>query len=592
MSKPSKLAEVLTLAKIQSMADAKTFARGKAYFHDGTVSRLEEYEGGVRASVRGTDRYRVNLAVRENGKLSHECSCPVGDGGVFCKHGVAVALSWLENTGEEVFHREETVPEKPRKKRKTYAEVVREYVATLDPDTLRALLLDAVDRDRALRDRLLLAARAATAPDLPSMKTAVRQATRITRMLDWRDAAAYSQGLMSLAEMLRQRLEGPDAAQVVELSELAIAGAEKSLDQIDDSGGGVMPAILELASIHLEACNLTAPDPVALAERLFNLQKDGVWDTFYRVLPAYTEPLGEAGVQRYRELVERAWGALPVLAPSNRRRYSFDSKRRRLEYAIASLAELDGDVDALIRAYAKDLSSSYRFLMLAQLCAKHDRPDEALAWAERGVEESRDELEPRLLEFCVDAYLRRSEFDKADALAWRRFEIAPSAEAFCVLLKVAAATGRHDETRERALAYLWAMVCKEEGVAKPKIGVWQRSTRTELVRIFLDGKENDAAWEAFVGGLVGTRLWPEMAAIRGETHPHDAIALYHRLLTIAVANGANNSARYDEAVEIVRAIGALRAKLGEQAEFTVELGEIRMTHRAKRSFIKLLATLS
>jgi hypothetical protein len=170
--------------------------------------------------------------------------------------------------------------------------------------------------------------------------------------------------------------------------------------------------------------------------------------------------------------------------------------------------------------------------------------------------------------------------------------MAPSAEAFCVLLKVAAATGRHDETRERALAYLWATVCKEEGVAKPKLGVWQRSTRTELVRIFLDGKENDAAWEVFVGGLVGTRLWPEMAAIRGETHPHDAIALYHRLLTIAVANGANNSARYDEAVEIVRAIGALRAKLGERAEFTVELGEIRMTHRAKRSFIKLLATLS
>ncbi|WP_258194147.1 hypothetical protein [Paraburkholderia sp. BL25I1N1] len=44
---------------------------------------------------------------------------------------------------------------------------------------MRDLLLEAVERDMALRDKLLFAARAANASDLPSMKTAVRQATRI-----------------------------------------------------------------------------------------------------------------------------------------------------------------------------------------------------------------------------------------------------------------------------------------------------------------------------------------------------------------------------------------------------------------------------
>ncbi|MDX6012462.1 hypothetical protein [Cupriavidus necator] len=85
---------------------------------------------------------------------------------------------------------------------------------------------------------------------------------------------------MSLADVLRQRLAGPHAAQVVELSELAIAGAEKSLEQIDDSGGGVMPAILALASVHLDACKQTGPDPMKLAEQLFRLQAEGGWDTF------------------------------------------------------------------------------------------------------------------------------------------------------------------------------------------------------------------------------------------------------------------------------------------------------------------------
>lgn len=222
MSQSANLSDALTLAAVQSLADAKSFARGKAYFHDGVVSRLEERDGAVHASVRGTHRYRVELAVDENGELAYDCNCPVGDDGVFCKHAVAVALCWLENSGEEVFHAEEAAPGKPRKKRKTYEEVIREYVATLDKDALQDWLLEAIERDLKLRDKLLFAARAAGASDLPGMKAAVRQATRISRPLGWREAGAYGDGLMSLADMLRQRLSGPHAAQVVELSELAI----------------------------------------------------------------------------------------------------------------------------------------------------------------------------------------------------------------------------------------------------------------------------------------------------------------------------------------------------------------------------------
>ncbi|WP_243856392.1 hypothetical protein [Paraburkholderia sp. BL6665CI2N2] len=78
-----------------------------------------------------------------------------------------------------MFHADESEPTKPRKKRKTYEEQIREYVATLNAGAVRDLLLEAVERDMALRDKLLFAARAANASDLPSMNTAVRQATRI-----------------------------------------------------------------------------------------------------------------------------------------------------------------------------------------------------------------------------------------------------------------------------------------------------------------------------------------------------------------------------------------------------------------------------
>jgi uncharacterized Zn finger protein len=163
MPRHSLLRDVINLAEIQSMAGPKTFARGKAYFHEGVVSRLDERDGVLHASVQGTHRYSVELGVGDGGELTYECDCPVGEDGIFCKHAVAVALSWLENTGEEVFHADESEPAKPRKKRKTYEELIREYVATLDEGAVRDLLLEATECDMTLRDKLLFAARAANA---------------------------------------------------------------------------------------------------------------------------------------------------------------------------------------------------------------------------------------------------------------------------------------------------------------------------------------------------------------------------------------------------------------------------------------------
>jgi hypothetical protein len=590
MPPTTQLSDVLTLSAIESLADRKTFARGKAYFHEGTVSRLEQSGDDVRANVQGTQRYCIELGVGGDGELTYECDCPVGEDGIFCKHAVAVALSWLENACEEVFHADEIERVKPGRKRKTYEEQIREYVATLSDDALRALVLEAAERDMALRDKLLFAARAANASDLPSMKTAVRQATSISRPLEWREASAYGDGLMSLAAMLRERLAGPHAAQVVELTEIAIAGAEKSLEQIDDSGGGVMPAIQELAAVHLDACIQTRPDPAKLAERLFSLQTDGVWDTFYNVLPAYATPLGEVGLSRYRKLVESRWDELPELLPSTEYQRSSDSRRMRLEHAIASLAELDGDIDTLIRIRSKDLSSPYRFLQVAELCAKHGRHDDGLSWAERGLMASGKQPDARLLDFCITEYLRRREFAKADEYGWRRFQLRPTAEAFKALLGVAKATGTSDSTRERALQHLWSLVENEESTTKEKRSFWQTPTRTELVKVFVAEHDNDSAWDAFRGGPVTIGMWSTVAAVRGRTHPLDAIEVYYRLLPIALENGARN-ARYDEAFDIVRAIKRLRSDLGDDGKFADELESIKQAYRAKRNFIKLLATL-
>ncbi|WP_061167583.1 SWIM zinc finger family protein [Caballeronia hypogeia] len=591
MTSKTQLSDVLTLDEVQSLADIKTFARGRAYFHDGAVSRLDERDGVLRASVNGTSAYSVEFKVGRDDELAFACDCPVGQKGTLCKHLVAVALSWLESSDAVVSNLDDIVPMRAGKRRKTSEEVIGEYVATLSDEAMRELLLDAVERDMVLRDKLLFAARAASADDLPSMKAAVRDATRIGRPLDWRESGAYGDGLFSLADALRQRLQGAAASQVVELAELAIAGVEKSLEQIDDSNGGVMPGILQLAAVHLEACKQTSPDPVKLADRLFRYQSEGAWDTFYDVLPKYAEPLGERGMRRYRALVEEAWRQFPSLLPKDGLRRSFDGNRTRIEHAAISLAEFDGDLDEQVAIRQKDLSAPYRYLLIAEICAQNGRYDEGLDWARQGLAAFK-EPDRRLLDFCVTEYLRRGDSVDANLYAWVRFEQRLDAEGFAALMEVARATHSVDQARERAFSLLWALVEKEEASAAASKSVWYHPrSRTAIVEIFLASKDYENAWQAFAGGAVATNLWATMASIRAKTHPRDAIALYHRLLPIAADQGTRK-ARYDEALSIVRKIRSLRTELGEQIEFAKELEVIRDAYSAKRNFMKLLATLS
>jgi uncharacterized Zn finger protein len=65
----SDLTDILTLHAIQELADTRTFARGKAYFHDGAVGLLDADEYEVRASVQGTQRYSLRLAAGSDGEL-------------------------------------------------------------------------------------------------------------------------------------------------------------------------------------------------------------------------------------------------------------------------------------------------------------------------------------------------------------------------------------------------------------------------------------------------------------------------------------------------------------------------------------------
>lgn len=463
---------------------------------------------------------------------------------------------------------------------------IEAYLQGLDAVALRKLVLDASRRDDTLRDKLLMAATVAGSSGLSALREVVGQATRTNGFIEYREAGGYANRLEDLAELLLQRIaDGPP--ELIDVIEEAIALAEEALQHIDDSDAEVMPAIFELRKIHLAACKVLHPDPVALAGRLYGFQMDGKWDTFDEVLPDYAEALGEKGLAEYRHRVEREWLALPILGPEHYRS-AWSPRRFRVESAMRDIARSMDDFGLLVDIEAKNLSSPSCFLTLARLFQEQDRKDEALCWIEQGIAAFPNERNDDLLSLAIELQLALGRHAEVEQLAWQRFEQAPGCGPFFKLMEVAGLTGHEAVLYKRALDFLWRKVAEEEAADSGlRRSPWDKPRRGDIVSIFLREGNVEAMWDAFGGGKVDADLWEPVADARGKTNHEEAIALYKRLLPHRVESGS----RYGEAFAIVNKIRALRVAHKQLGVFRDELAEIRLTWKRKRNFMKLLDSL-
>jgi len=94
MTTAGPFANILHQETIRRLAGDRTFERGRVYQSEGRVSDLARQSGALTAKVAGETEYLVRLWVKDD-NLAFHCSCPVGQEQTFCKHAVAVALTWL-----------------------------------------------------------------------------------------------------------------------------------------------------------------------------------------------------------------------------------------------------------------------------------------------------------------------------------------------------------------------------------------------------------------------------------------------------------------------------------------------------------------
>ena len=577
------LSTFVTPELLRDMAGDRAFGRGEAYFTDGAVRSLRGDGGGIKATVRGTHSYRVRLWP-EHDDLDYDCTCPVGQDGIFCKHCVAAGLAWL--AGEQVDGADFTEDAASA----LGEENLRAYLLTLDKEELVSVLLDETDENERLHRRLTLRSVQAT-PGTASgavWKEALDDAVDAGGFVSYWEAYDYTSGIDEVIDALGDLVREGQAEAAIELAEYGLAAVEECLEHVDDSDGDMYGLFERLQDLHLEACTQGKPDPAELAQRLFEAQCESSLGVFHRAVAVYAEILGETGLAEYRHLAEAEWAKVPARGPGDDDGQRFGS-RYGITAIMEAIADVSGDLKARVAVKSRDLSSPYTFREIAELYDDAGDHELALDWAERGWQAfpggRRDE---GLRTFLADAYQREGRHDEAMTLMWEAFVDHSHLHSYLNLQEQARRAGEWPFWQDKALSLIRERIADE--LAKPSSeNIWTRSLAPDhslLVEIFLHEDDVDAAWHEAETGGCSWSLWLTLAELREQNHPADAVKIYRTHVDSLLRNTGNSV--YEEAVRILEKIPALLARSGEDAAFRPLMTEIRARHKRKRNLMKLL----
>ncbi|KAM3096633.1 DUF6880 family protein [Phormidesmis sp. 146-35] len=575
----SSFSNILTAARIKQLADSGSYQRGEAYFRQGHVHSVVEQGSSIVAEVEGSETYQVEFWLEEDNELGYQCDCPVGVDGWFCKHCVAVGLAWLGSP---------PTAQKGKKKSSsvTTLQDVQRYLEQQDQASLVKLIVDRALKDSDWREQLLMKV-AATQPkgvDVKTFQRALQNAIVIRGYLEYGETRSYARKIEKVLDSIAALLDDGHAQTVMELCEYAIPLLEDAVSRMDDSNGDGGAVLEEIQDLHYRACEIAKPDPIALAERLFEFELGTDYDTFYNAVDTYQDILGEPGLARYQQLAEAAWQEIPTLT-ANQQRTSLSSKRWRLTRMMESLAEQTGDIEAIVAIKRRDLSSGYHYFEIAELYQQDGQSDRALQWAEDGLKAFPDRPDSRLREFVIQQYQQRGRFDDAMTIVWACFTERPALMTYQTLKTEADCNHQWSKWRERALKQIRQRI---EESKRQKTGMLFHGYRDHslLVEIFLWEGETESAWQEAKAGGCSKALWIQLANQREPDHPEDSLSIYMNEIEPLIQQTNNNA--YAEAVGFLKKARSLMLKLSLRSQFDQYQEHLRSTYKNKRNFIKLL----
>jgi uncharacterized Zn finger protein len=373
-------------------------------------------------------------------------------------------------------------------------------------------------------------------------------------------------------------------AQVMELTEYALDLWEESIQRIDDSNGCMSMILDDIHRLHLDACRRAQPEPVALADRLFDRHVDSDWDFFPDAYQTYGDLLGENGRARFRKRIETEWKKLRRYGPGekNEDRYG---RSHKIQVMMLGIAEAENHLERIVAVMSRDLSEAYDHLAIAERCRRAKAYDLAREWAERGLRAFPDYRDAQLHEFLAEEYAREGRLEDAVRVIWGTFETGLNLARYQALAKYAAQAKAWPEWRAKALDHVRKDIARgKKAAGAHRDRMYSAPDHSLLVEILLWEEDPETAWrEANEGGCSET-LWLQLAKAREADHPEDAAAIYRRLVEPLLNRKHNQS--YQTAVGYLDKVHTLMVRMGREAGFQQDIQALKAEWKRLRNFIK------
>lgn len=472
---------------------------------------------------------------------------------------------------------------------KTTSKDIAAYLTRQSKETLVALLMEQAKQDDRLYQQLLMKAarKGAKQLDLTAFRSAIINAVVPDDFVHYREMWDYTSNIEGVIHSIKELLKEGYASEVMALAEYALEEVERARGSVDDSDGMMGGLLHQLQELHHDACKRAKPDPEELAKQLFAREMESDDETFLGAAEIYADVLGKPGLAKYRALAEAEWARLPALKPGEQEDYS--SKRFRITNLMESLARQSGDIEALVAIKSRNLTLAYHYLQIAEIYRAAKQYNQALEWAERGLQAFPERTDSRLRDFLAEEYHRRQRHDEALQMIWAQFSESPHSH-LSLYQKLKQHTDRikqWPQWRARALHFVHEKLSQARSAASRQQWGWARGADfSELVSIFIWENDPEAAWQAAQEGGCSADLWVQLAALREKDYPEDALEIYQRQIEPLI-NQKNNPA-YEQATQYVSKVRELMQRLGRAAEFAVYLEGLRKAHKPKRNFMALL----
>ena len=356
-------------------------------------------------------------------------------------------------------------------------------------------------------------------------------------------------------EITTAALSAP-SRELLKLVQLATNRVVKVILHADDSSGMIGDLARQLLETHEQICRAGVADPKALAKWMVRFGFDD--QDFFTIDPVrYSTALGENGLAAVRRAVDdRSAGPDPGFA---------------VRYTQERLAVLDGDIDKIVALLGGDLTAPHQFISVAEAMLELDRADDALAWAKRGIESTKDWQTAKLYDIAAGVLVERGAEVAVLDLRREQHRRMPSATTYALLQQSARSIGAWELELAGARTVL----------AARDLG--------ELADALLADGDIDAAWEAAVAadvGDLGDYRWARLAEAREPGDPAAAMSVYLRLIESTLRT-ANRSAYRSAVKQLKRAQNAALAA-GLSEEFNRHLAALREQHRRRPTLITIL----